>query len=532
MKQKSPTSWILTALIAGGQVLPSLALAQTAAPTPTSSPSAAPAASAPREAQKAASEKKATTQPAKAPTTGAAKGAEAAKPEGPVITLDGFLEEVRQGNQMYQAAALKSEGAELRSDEYKLLTRPNLIANANYVKTEVEAASALAPTEQTTKTYGLGIEQTTNFGLTGQLLWNVVQLKNNLNVPGIPILNDYTTSSPQLTLSQSLWRNFGGMEIRATKQLQEAQALNVKFQQTFEQIQIMANAETAYWQLALAREGIAATREVLALTERSQKWSVNRQRLALTDRADLLQSNAALLGRQLELQSSIDAEKVAARAFNTMRGVNSDTVDGNLSSFDPTMIETLQVPARVEKRADVLARQQNLRVAEASSRLGRAKNMPTVNLTGTMGLNGLDPSTGAAIRESYGTDHPNYAIGFNARIPLDIGTINDNRQGYKKEEVAAQVEYQRALFEQERLWNDSVNRFREASGRYKLALTMEKAQKEKVEYERSRHGRGRTTLYQVILFETDYANAQYSRIRAQTDILNVYAQLKTFGGGK
>ncbi|RYZ69346.1 MAG: TolC family protein, partial [Proteobacteria bacterium] len=506
-------SWVLATAIASGQVLPTVAFAQT------------PEASAPREAQRAASEKKASTQPAKAPTTGAAKGAEAAKPEGPTITLEGFLDEVRQGNQMYQAAALRTEGAELRSDEYKLLTRPNLIAGANYAKTKAEQPTLFAPTELTTKTYTLGVEQTTNFGLTAQLLWNVNQISNNLNIPGTPVLNDYTVSSPQLVLSQSLWRNFNGMEIRATKQLQEAQALSVKFQQTFEQIQIMANAETAYWQLALAREGIAATREVLALTERSQKWSSNRQRLALADRADLLQSNAALLGRQLELQSSIDAEKVAARTFNTMRGVNSDVVDGNLSSFDPTMIETLQVPARVEKRADVLARQQALRAAEATSKLGRARNRPTVNLTGTLGRNGLDPVTGTAIRESWGNDHPNYAIGFNARVPLDFGTLSDTVSGFKKEEVAAQVEYQRALFEQERTWNDLTNRFREASGRYKLALTMEKAQKEKVEYERSRHGRGRTTLYQVILFETDYANAQYSRIRAQTDILNVYAQL-------
>ena len=508
MKSKSaPTNMakvFVTALVATGQLLPTVALAQGSgakAPTQTAVESQAPV----------------------APGTGQAG----------VLNLEGYLEQVKSGNQAYQAATLRTEGADLRSGEYKLLTRPNLIANANYDRNRAQPVSPFAASDTKTTTYSLGIQQTTNFGLTGQLVYQITEIDSNLVPPaGIPIPARYTLATPQFQFTQSLWRNWAGSEIRATKMVQEAAALGTKFEQSYQQIQMMANAETMYWTLALARESIAASKEVLGLSQKSQKWSQNRQRLALVDRADLLQSNAAVLARELDLQSAIDSEKVAARAFNTMRGIDSDVVPESLTIFEQEVIEKLEIPKRVENRADVKAVEQSLRLAEANTRLGRARNTPTVNLVGRMGLNGFDAETSPAVSESWTGRYPNYAIGIQANVPLDIGTINDNRDGYKKEEVAAKVSFQRAKFEQERLWNDLVNRFREASGRLKIATVMEKAQREKVDYERTRHSRGRTTLYNVILFETDFASAQYARIRAQADVLNAYAQLKTFGGNQ
>jgi outer membrane protein TolC len=500
VKAKSAVSLMLVTVIAGGQVFPSIAMAQ--------------------------------SQAAKKDQAQQSNAAQAT-PTGAVMTLDQYLEQVRQGNQAYVAATMRNEGATLRQDEYKLLTRPNLIAGASYNRNQAQPISPFAAGDTKTTTYSLGVQQTTDFGLTGQLGYTITQIDTNLVPPaGIPIPADYTIATPQLTLTQSLFRNWLGGEVQANKEVLQANALATKYDQSFAQTQILAQAETAYWRLALAREGVQASKEVLELTERSQRWSANRQRLALTDRADLLQSNAALLARQLDLQVSIDEERAAARAFNTVRGVSSDVVAENLNSFDPGLMSTLQIPKRVEFRDDVKAAEARKRLAQANAKLGRARNTPIVNLTGTLGLNGLDAETSPAVRESFKDDFPNYAIGVQANIPLDFGTVSDNREGYKREEVAENVAYQRRVFEQERLWNDLTNQFQEANRRYKIAAEMEKAQREKVTYERGRHGRGRTTLYNVILFETDFAAAQYARIRAQADVLNTFAQLKTFGGGQ
>lgn len=455
-----------------------------------------------------------------------------------VLDLQEYLNEVRSGSQAYQAAKQSSEAGGERSGESKLLTRPNLIANAQYARSKADTGSSFSGDDNTQKTYSLGISEITDFGLSAQLTYGVNQFSSNAALPsnlaasGFVFQTDYATAGPQLALTGNLLRNFFGAEIRAQKEAIEAAALAQKYGQSFAMTQSLAEAETAYWGLALAREQVASSKEVLALTEKSQKWSANRQRLELTDKSDLLQANAALLGRRLALQAALDNERAAARRFNTLRGVDSDAVAENLRSFDPAIIDKLQVPARVQFRDDVKAAEQQKRAAAAQAILGEQKNNPTLNVTAAIGLNGRDPLTGQAVSASLQTTRPNYGIGLQANIPLDFATQSEVRAGYRKDAAAADTLYQRRVFEQERLWHDLTSVFNDAIGRYRISVDVEKANKEKVTYERYRHDRGRSTLYQVILFENDFAESQLSRIRAQADVLNAYAQLRTFGGGQ
>ena len=53
-------------------------------------------------------------------------------------------------------------------------------------------------------------------------------------------------------------------------------------------------------------------------------------------------------------------------------------------------------------------------------------------------------------------------------------------------------------------------------------------QKEKLEYEKYRFELGRTTTYQVLTFEQDYAQALISRLMIEREILSLHAQLKTY----
>jgi outer membrane protein TolC len=453
----------------------------------------------------------------------------------PVLDLESYLGQVRTGSELFTSSKQSMEAADQRSGEGKLLTRPNLIANIDYLRSKADTGSAFTGDDNSRMAYSLGIQETTPFGLSAALTYNVNSYTSNAFIPpasGLILQPNYIAAGPQLTLTQSLWRNWFGDEIRANQLRLEATALNQRYTQSFQQSQTLAQAEQAYWGLALAREQVASAKEVLTLTEKSQKWSANRQRLELTDKSDLLQANAALLARQLALQQAVDDEKTAARTFNSTRGNDSDVVTENLTSFDPTIIDRLQIPKRNGARDDVKAAEQQSRVAAAAARLGKELNTPTVNLTGVIGLNGRDPASGQAINNSLQTTRPNYEIGLAATIPLDFGTQSDVRAGYRKDVVAAETLYKRKVFESERLWHNLTTLFSDAVGRYKISINVEKASREKVTYERFRHDRGRTTMYQVILFENDYASSQLARIRSQADILNAYAQLRTFGGGQ
>lgn len=449
------------------------------------------------------------------------------------LSLDDYLKQVGAKNGIYKGAEISEEAAELRKEEWTLLTSPSLFGSAQRFKDEREVSSpTLQGSETTVDTYSLGVSQQTRFGLSAKLSYNY----NDTTViganPAFLAEPHFFTTGPYLELTQAFGKNGFGGEIRATQKLQEAQALSAKYLASFRQTSIGAEAESLYWRLALAREALAAAKENLERAERIRSWSAGRAKLDLADKADLLQAEAALLSRRLEVQSATDEEKAASRAFNTIRGMESDFVSENLNGFDENTLKNLEAPDKKGVRADVKAAEQQQIAAQANAELARQRNKPILDAYVNVGLNGRDPRSNESMSESFTGKHPHSTVGIRFNMPLDLGQLSDNRRAYESESRAAQMVYQQKLFEEQRLWNDLNKKFTEARERLELARQIESAQRKKLDHERNRHQRGRTTTYQVILFEQDFASSQLARIRAQADVLNIFAQLKTFGGGQ
>lgn len=97
--------------------------------------------------------------------------------------------------------------------------------------------------------------------------------------------------------------------------------------------------------------------------------------------------------------------------------------------------------------------------------------------------------------------------------------------------MAAEQNYQRKLFEQDQQWNDLSAKFEDAKIKLVLIEKIEEAQKIKAHNERDRLNRGRTVTFQVLNFEQDYAQSELARIQSETNILNIYSQLKAYSAG-
>ena len=79
--------------------------------------------------------------------------------------------------------------------------------------------------------------------------------------------------------------------------------------------------------------------------------------------------------------------------------------------------------------------------------------------------------------------------------------------------------------------NDLLTKFADAKVKLELAEKISDAQRTKASNERNRLNNGRTTTFQVLSFEVDNASAEILRIQTETDLLNIYAQLKIFSAG-
>lgn len=446
------------------------------------------------------------------------------------LTLEAYLKEVQAKHEGVKALEESSQGAELRSGEGNLLTRPSLFANVQVSNDKKPTANpAFQGNETGFEGYSFGIQEQFPFGLAAKLSYTV----NHTNILGaqpafLPVANFYE-AKPLLEVTQSLLRNGFGRETQSTVKLANASAKAQGWMDLFKRKSLLADAESVYWSLALARELVQVQSESVERARKIKEWNARRAKLELADKADFLQSEAGVQGRALEYQAALDDLNAVERGFNRLRGSEAVHVEEKLSPLDKEALQNVVVPEKKGKRADVLAFEKFSEVADANAQLGRERNLPTLDLYGAVALNGRDRQFETATGDSFKTRTPTLGAGVKFLMPLDFGTVLSDREGYLKEQKAAELNLRRKQWEEGLDWKELTTRLEEAKRRLKMTTEIETAQNQKLLHERERLKRGRSVTYQVIMFEQDFAGAQVMRIRTEAEILRILAQLKLFG---
>ena len=73
-------------------------------------------------------------------------------------------------------------------------------------------------------------------------------------------------------------------------------------------------------------------------------------------------------------------------------------------------------------------------------------------------------------------------------------------------------------------------RFENLKKRLALSQKLETVQEKKLIAEKRRYNGGRSTIFQVLQFEQDLANAQLLKLRNKNELIATYNQLKLFSG--
>lgn len=391
-------------------------------------------------------------------------------------------------------------------------------------------STSLQGKETLTRNYTVGISETTPFGLQAKASYSVTETDIKGASSSLVQTPRFFDAKPQLELTQSLWRNGFGAETRATQEQIESQALFSSHSENYKRKGLLAEAEGIYWRLVQSREMLLMQKESLKRAQKIRDWALRRANLQLGDHSDLLQAEAALKLKALELRAAMDEEHGSARQFNSFRGIENDSVSESLLELPMIDFKTIETPPRADFREDVLAVKEQSRSVQAATRVAVEKNSPILELFANLSLNGRNKAFSESHRQSWTSDHPVYVVGIRFSTPLHFGVMKDTMAGYHKEKQASVLVFQRKAFEQQQEWRDLSRKLSETKARLELSVAIEKAQQEKLSYEKTRHSKGRTTTYQVLLFEQDFANAQLNRIRVQGDILRIIAQMKTFSG--
>jgi outer membrane protein TolC len=454
--------------------------------------------------------------------------------ESAPLTLETYLNQVKKENRAFQGAMGLVQAAKERREEGSLALAPTFFANAQlYYDAKLPQLPFMSYDQLNLNTYQVGFSKVTSFGMIAKLTYEFdYTAYQNLVLPGgtaaFPL--NYYDAAPKLELSQSLWGNGFGRSTRAGLSLSEAQAEANQYQSRFQARSVLAQAESAYWRLVVARESVQIAEDTLDQARKLNEWTKRRSKMNLGENADELQSRANFELRKLEFKSTQDEARAAARAFNMVRNVKSDEVPEELDSLDSETLQAVSTPKRATLRDDVEAVKRQTNAAQAAVTVAEEKTKPTLDIYGSYALNGRENDVGTAFNNSYNANRPTKAVGLKFTLPLDFGTASDTRRGAQKERDAVEMVFRQKVFDQEQSWEDLQHKLDEAKQRLSLSETIENVQQQKLKNERTRLTNGRTTTYQVLLFEGDYTLAALQRLRIQAEILNLVTQMKLYSG--
>lgn len=456
-----------------------------------------------------------------AATTGSAKS----------LTLSEYLQQVKQNNASLAASTLAAEAASEKTADADMLYQPNVFATIQTTHDKKELSPVAQRGSETDYTsYQAGVSKLTEWGTAAKLYYTAAKTSiKDTNSMYVPEPTWYDTA-PTLEISQPLLKNGLGRDIKTSVELQRVQGQLSTFTEGLKRKITLSEAEGVYWRLVIARDSIRTARENLDRATRIVDWNKRRVRSELADAADLIQAEALKDVRDIELTMGLDEERAAIHAFNTTRGSDEMVVTEELTRITPELIN-LPIPQRTGDREDLKAALTAERLTELGMTLAESKYDPSLDVFANASLNGRDPETQTkSISNSFKTNHPTWTIGVKFSAPLGGETPGKLRGGWVKDKQAASLTVSRRRYEIDREWADLIRKLDESKSRLSLVQRVETTQKRKLDAERDRQKRGRSTMFQVTQFETDYAQAQLNVIRNKAEILGIFARMKTFGG--
>jgi outer membrane protein TolC len=449
------------------------------------------------------------------------------EPSAHALTLNEYLDQVRGQSLSYRGSAEQSEGAGLKSREADLIFTPQLFAEVN-AGHDGKPSTPQMYDQIKNESYLLGISQQFSFGLQTKLYYQAGH-SNFVDATAAINPSDYWDAAPKLEVSMPLWGGGFGRTAQANEEALRQQNMADKYSAEGTSQTILAGAEASYWKLSAWKDVVVIQEQAKQAAQSIYDYVVKKKRMNLGEEADVVQAKALVEARTLELQVAQNETVEAQRSFNKFLNKDAYAPVEGLEKVDYKALENLTVPqARPGMRADVQASEAQLAAARAASTLAYERNRPTLNVYGNYAMNGRDEAFNEAMKEAGKTEQDTAYVGLRFNMPLNIGATSDAKSGALKTQRAAELNRDYALYSQDQDWINLTRGLQDARDNLRLLSRIEDAQKTKLEVERKRLRQGRTTTYQVLLFEQDYSQSALTKVKSAANILGLQSQIKLY----
>jgi outer membrane protein TolC len=451
-----------------------------------------------------------------------------------ILAPEEYLTQVKGQSLSYLAAEQNVEAFEKLKEKAKLVTAFNFFASTQNGFTEQnQVLQIFRYTSVYNRNHQVGISQTADFGLSTKLYYSLNHTTykgldtSNFSNPNLARSNYQGTPVIEVTLP--LWQNRFGSSTKALKDAAYFSNESQKLAAKAISIETLVAAEQGYWNLVAARRAVEIQKNALQSAEQILNYVAKKEKMNLGEKGDVLQAKALLESRKLSLKQAENDEKLAARYFNKNRYVNSAEVSEKLAPFDFVKLKNFLVPQiKQHDRFDIKASEANMKAAVANAKVDEENNKPSLNAFGAYSQNQINSGFNDSIAAVPDRVGRSATVGLKLSVPINFGMSSDIRQGARQSAAAAKTNYHQKVFEQENDWQNLLQNLQIYKENLALAQAIETAQKLKLENERKLLKQGRTTTYQILLFEQDFSNSQLTTIQTAYKMANLIAQQKLY----
>lgn len=414
---------------------------------------------------------------------------------------------------------------QLRGDDVK-------IANAFFEPSLTADFSAAGNTEESNSTVGPSVTKTQdinfNAALSGRLVSGTdyrLDFFNNRSDSNALLQRfdpSYTTE-PKLTLTQHLLKNFGVSVNRAD--IVVAQNNQLQSQETFKNtvMEILTRTAVAYHDCILQQKNYEISRLSLERAQDLFEANTIRYEKGIVSSVDLLETEAAVASRKKTLllgEASVkkadDELKFVTNLVDDPRIWNADVELTDGIRFKPRSVNLI---ASLEEafmfRPDYQAAMIDLKNRDIKIQVAKNSLLPTVDLIGSFGLNGLGKEYQDAVK-NVNSEYSDWSVGLKFILPWGGGERAKYDQT-KLEKAQALIAFKR--LEQSILLDvrDKVRETKVQFRQVKAARIAQEKETQNYQAQKERYVAGYISTHDLLDYQDALAQAETGYVKALID---------------
>lgn len=378
-----------------------------------------------------------------------------------------------------------------------------------------------------------GIEQRLQTGTRLTLQFSEERIHSNQRGSSSRLIEPSNEFRTTLNITQSLLRNLGLDVNRSRIRIAQTNQEISEYVLRDRVIGVVLRVQQLYWDLVFRLQELAVRRLSLKLAQDLLDQTRIQVSVGTLPQLSILEAEAGVAAREeAVILGENDVHTVEDRIKETLNLFERDwEKETSIVPTDPPLfvIEEIDLAKALQAAYDRRPDYQQAKLEIESRRLNegftRNQLLPTLDLQGRIGINGLDRQPDDALNDFTSGDMLFYQVGLAFRYPL-------GNQAAKSRFVRAHLEVEQAKDILQRLEERILVEVREAvrnveTNIKRVSVTKgarELAQK-KLEAEEKKLAVGLSTVREILRFQDDLSRAQSSEIRSLTDYNTSQANL-------